>query len=478
MLTLYDDFVSPGSLQPGQSVNIENAFSCMASVNIPDQELIALHISCNSTEKSYEQDYFFSASCPDIKLHDYQIDNPNGILEPGENTDLAISVFNNGSLKSVNTQAQLFCDFEGVTIIDSLPVVIGNILPGDYESFKIMLLADYSIPYGTRVDFSLKLTDEFGLTEETPLSIRVGKTPVMIVDMDPSQNSGPLIASFLENMNVEAEYVQSFPNTMTNYQSVILCLGIQFSYHELTYNQSEVLIDYLNNGGNIYMEGRIVWTQDDQWDIFDMFNIGTISQPSLFETLVGVDSTFTEGLSYTNSANQPVCFYYLDPVPPAFSILTGVEYPNCAAVAHDGGSYKTIGSIFELGALISSDTCRVDQYISEVLDFFGVMQSTLNVEELAPDQNFTVLQNYPNPFASETKIPLHLESNALVEAAVYDLSGRRVAVLKNASRMRKGVYTISWNGKNDSGKEVPGGIYIYHVMVDGVPSSGKMVLVK
>jgi hypothetical protein len=106
------------------------------------------------------------------------------------------------------------------------------------------------------------------------------------------------------------------------------------------------------------------------------------------------------------------------------------------------------------------------------------MQSTLDIEEVAPDQDFTVLQNYPNPFSSETKIPLKLKEKAFVEAAVYDLSGRRISVLKRASHMEKGNYIITWNGKSDSGKEVPAGIYIYHVMVDGVPSTGKMVLVK
>lgn len=130
------------------------------------------------------------------------------------------------------------------------------------------------------------------------------------------------------------------------------------------------------------MEGRLVWQQVPYLPILDRFGFGTITSPGMYEVLDGVDSTFTQGLSYENEAQQPFSYCYLEPIPPAFSIFTGREYPNCAAVAYDAGSYKTIGTIFELGTLISSDTCQIESFMQAVLDFFEIKQDVIGIEEI------------------------------------------------------------------------------------------------
>jgi hypothetical protein len=209
-----------------------------------------------------------------------------------------------------------------------------------------------------------------------------------------------------------------------------------------------------------------------------MFNIETFTTPALYEVLDGVDGSFTEGLSYENTALQPFNYYYLVPQAPAFSIFTGRDYPYCAAVAYDAGSYKTIGTIFELGALISSDSCELETYMQEVLDFFGVVESTLGIEEIPSGNYAGASQNYPNPFSQQTKIPLVLESKSRVEAAIYDMQGRRIYELQTPAVLESGQYVFTWNAIGKDGNPVPGGIYIYRLIIDGIPSSGKMILIR
>ena len=168
----------------------------------------------------------------------------------------------------------------------------------------------------------------------------------------------------------------------------------------------------------------------------------------------------------------------MEPEPPAFSIFTGREYPNCAAVAYDAGSYKTIGTIFELGARASSDTCYLETYIQEVLDFFGVIQSSLGIEEIPSVENVLALQNYPNPFRYSTSIPIVLDNKRAVEAAVYDLQGRRVFDLLQLTSLEAGRYLLNWNGNANDGSQVPGGIYIYRIIVNGISYGGKMILIR
>lgn len=470
--------INIGNLLPGESKELINAFSCLPDVHISDRDLITFQLSCESDEYNIMRDYFFVSSSPAINLHEHFVDNEEGILEPGVATDISITIYNSGSRKSINTNGILYCEDTRLTINDTLPVNIGTMLPGSYATAYFNLTADHSIPYGSKFDFILEIKDEIGLTSILPLSIRVGKTPVCIVDMDPASNSGPAVNALLNQMGVENNYQQSFPYTLNNYQSVFLCLGKQFSFHEITSQQSNVLMEYLDQGGNIYMEGRVVWSQNEQWPIFNRFNLETTSAPSLYETLRGIDSTFTEGLAYENTADPTINFYYLEPVYPAFGILEGGENLYCAAVAHDGGTYKTIGTIFELGALSSSDTCTVEQYMQEVLDFFGVMQNSLGIEDAPEGMSYRALQNFPNPFTHETKIPLDLHEKSFVEAAVYDLNGRKVNNLAGPSWMSKGKYYLRWNGDDHSGNGAPGGIYIYRVVIDGTPYTGKMVLMK
>jgi hypothetical protein len=54
-------------------------------------------------------------------------------------------------------------------------------------------------------------------------------------------------------------------------------------------------------------------------------------------------------------------------------------------------------------------------------------------------------QNYPNPFETETQISYQLPQDGFVSLKVYDITGREVADLVNASQ-KEGKYTVQLNG--------------------------------
>lgn len=70
------------------------------------------------------------------------------------------------------------------------------------------------------------------------------------------------------------------------------------------------------------------------------------------------------------------------------------------------------------------------------------------------------LSNYPNPFNPETKIRFELPEPAQVSLIIYNLLGEEVRTLVNTD-LEANFHTIRWDGKNDSGEEVPSGVYIY-----------------
>jgi hypothetical protein len=97
---------------------------------------------------------------------------------------------------------------------------------------------------------------------------------------------------------------------------------------------------------------------------------------------------------------------------------------------------------------------------------------------------YALLQNYPNPFNPETRIYYQLPEMSKVDLEIYDLAGRRICTLEKGRRLSAGIYSVVWDGKNESGLEVASGIYIYRLLAAGLSgeeiyhSSRKMLLIK
>ena len=75
---------------------------------------------------------------------------------------------------------------------------------------------------------------------------------------------------------------------------------------------------------------------------------------------------------------------------------------------------------------------------------------------------FNLDQNYPNPFNSDTVIRFALPTSENVELAIFNLAGQRVAKLADGMR-EAGVYAIRWDGRDDNGRELASGVYLYRL---------------
>ena|GEM_PF-1596079 len=96
-----------------------------------------------------------------------------------------------------------------------------------------------------------------------------------------------------------------------------------------------------------------------------------------------------------------------------------------------------------------------------------------------PVETFTpgLAQNSPNPFTTATEIRYALSAGAHVELAVYDVAGRKVRALVNEYQAY-GPKSVVWDGTNDAGSEVSGGIYFYYLRAGNLVEIRKMVLLK
>lgn len=77
-------------------------------------------------------------------------------------------------------------------------------------------------------------------------------------------------------------------------------------------------------------------------------------------------------------------------------------------------------------------------------------------------EEFTMYQNFPNPFNPATNIVYDLTEAGFVKLNVYNILGQRVRTLVN-SFQEANRHQINWDGLDDSGNVLPSGVYVYKV---------------
>jgi len=79
-----------------------------------------------------------------------------------------------------------------------------------------------------------------------------------------------------------------------------------------------------------------------------------------------------------------------------------------------------------------------------------------------PTLRFALLPIRPNPFRADATITFHNAKPGPMHVTVFDLSGRRVADLLNDT-LPPGAHTVTWNGRDTSGRSVAAGTYFCRV---------------
>ncbi|MFQ5771548.1 MAG: FlgD immunoglobulin-like domain containing protein [bacterium] len=78
-------------------------------------------------------------------------------------------------------------------------------------------------------------------------------------------------------------------------------------------------------------------------------------------------------------------------------------------------------------------------------------------------------QNYPNPFNPITEIRFELPNAVQISLKIYNLLGEEIRTLVKRN-MEAGFHAVKWNGKNNLGREVASGVYIYRMEVQSQDS--------
>jgi len=104
------------------------------------------------------------------------------------------------------------------------------------------------------------------------------------------------------------------------------------------------------------------------------------------------------------------------------------------------------------------------------------------LQNLVP-ASFELLPSYPNPLrlAELPKVGVirfGLPDAAAVRLTIFDVVGRAVRTLIDNKKFNAGYHEAGWNGRDDSGRDVSAGIYIYRLETAAFSASRKLILLR
>jgi len=149
------------------------------------------------------------------------------------------------------------------------------------------------------------------------------------------------------------------------------------------------------------------------------------------------------------------------------------KFVNLANVAGEGMDNVQIRFHFKSDSTITKAGWWIDDVILSPED----PPVGINRNDHLQAKQIKLLDNFPNPFNTETSIQYFIPEQMDVSISIYNLKGNEIYTLGQETRS-SGNHSITWNGQNKSGIPVSSGIYLYRVRIGGYQKIKKMTLLK
>ncbi len=166
-----------------------------------------------------------------------------------------------------------------------------------------------------------------------------------------------------------------------------------------------------------------------------------------------------------------------------FSFAFSQSYTLKPYVIDRGGVKKITSSGYIMGCSISQSIIgklSSGNYIAYI-GYWTPKIALLRIEETKSlpkiPITFNLGQNYPNPVVSKTIVKYSIAEPSKVEIVLYDVAGRRIAVLVDEFQ-KVGYYQVNWDISNVSKNSLPNGIYFYQLKAGDFIDTHKMVILR
>jgi uncharacterized cupredoxin-like copper-binding protein len=337
---------------------------------------------------------------PVLRLHDVAVvddDNGDGVLGPGENADLVVTLKNDGDATAVSTIGLLTSSSEYVTITTPLSG-FGDIEPGmagDNAGDPFTVVLDPATPYGTEIEFSVFVqagayseTLDFSLVVLAPV---LSLMEVNVVNDDNGNGllepgeAADLVATFTNEGEATANKVTSVLRTESPYSAIY---------------------DSTGAFGSI-ASGDTADNTDDPYTVFA--DSATPNFEEIPFSIVIQAGTFTDTFDFTVTVYVPLIT--LQDV----RVVNDTDGDNALEPGETGDLVVTLHNEGEVGAEdLSSVLSSISSHITFVdsLAYFGTIDPGASVDNAADP--YTVIADNETPYFSQ------VDFSIAVEAGLYE----------------------------------------------------------
>jgi hypothetical protein len=148
----------------------------------------------------------------------------------------------------------------------------------------------------------------------------------------------------------------------------------------------------------------------------------------------------------------------------------------------DGNGAEGAGELVEFTFRSQGPPLQTDFQILDgvLVDLAGNIDAINNVQIgslLALPTDYALDQNLPNPFNPSTTIKYQMPAAGEATLIIYNLLGQQVRTLLKET-MDAGFHSVVWDGKDQAGKQVASGVYIYRLQSGDFSTARRMMLLK
>jgi subtilisin family serine protease len=378
--------------------------------------------------------------------HDTDGDN---MLQPGDTANMSFELRNyNWGVGAENAIFTLTTEDPDIIILDNS---CSTDIPAD-NFFSLENIFQFKVSEGASVhmvDFKLIANADVEITwgDTTSFQVLVAPQGILVYQGEGSGNafSGDFINEFLVEQGLQVLYTPHFPSSLNGFDAVFLSYG---NYGQIlsdgvlvTQEMTDIIIDYLVNGGKLYAESGSFFGCMDYFDYpnhdeaMELFGVDTIETPMTTNTLnllTGQPGSICEGFVFEGSFQQPI--WYIDKMTPNENGVAAFEEDNYGTVAVQGeGEYgqKTFCFSYALARLRDLYDVKRDSLMTSIVDFFELLYPVANfssdttVVKEGDSIHFTDLStNNPISWQWEFMGGTAETSNEKDPAIVYDTPGK------------------------------------------------------
>ena len=486
--------INYGNINSSSAVSRDFEFTLMA--DCPDQDVIEFSVTINSGET---HKFELIAGSINFSIQDHFVNDANGFMDPGEETEVAVTIKNISSVSIGSADVMISSQSDAVNVT-SESVSIGSLNPDDTTTLYFNVAVEDDCYIGRSVYIQLHIVSDANLENTVSFQTHVGEIDntapqgpddygyflfdsydvtysqapsYFWEEIDPQEGGNGTVILMSDDQSENINLPFNFAYYGENFDEITVCSNGWISFETTwmknfrnwgipaalgPYGMVAAYWDDLigSPNGDEFDPMRICYYYDSsanrfiiEWnETYNNFDDTSLEKfqlvlfdPEYYPTL---DGNGEIQVNYHTINNPDATNNYVTIGIENLTQTDGIEYTFANQYAHSS-------SLLENGLAIKFTTSPPDSYTNSETDILSPIVNSLH--------------NYPNPFNPETTIAFELSHLSKINVSIYNIKGALVKTLLNET-LSAGNHTITWQGKDQKDNKVASGVYFYQLKIN------------